>query len=345
MARPTLDRCVKFKALVRRLGLPRPVVRGLLETMWDVANECGNPVLGTEEDVELAAEWPSDVMPETFKPGAWFAALKDGRWIDPTPDGRWEIHDYFDHAPDYVRDRADREAQRMKKGKTISDVRRDAANKRWHGNKGVTDATDPHLQRHPMQTDASELTPAPAPAPAPQKKEKKAAAPPPAVEVPWPAEIDVPELRTAWDEYQTYRKDKRLPKLQPISVAKAFKAFAAWGVPAAVAQIEECIRCGWQGIQPPKPGASNGPPRAGPGPTRTQAEIARFNQFLDATFSEIPHDPPRIEADRQADQRPVPQLDGQRGPAGDGAVYVRPVARRGPGDQGSQGPARLFERA
>src|SRR5579862_7075936 len=102
MARPTLDRCVKYKALIRRLKIPKPYVRGLLETLWDVANECGNPVLGNQEEVEAAAEWPEE-------PGKFFAALRDGRWIDKLDDGRWEIHDYWDHAPEYVKGRLRKE--------------------------------------------------------------------------------------------------------------------------------------------------------------------------------------------------------------------------------------------
>lgn len=105
MARPTLDRNVKFKALVKRLNLPRPFVRGLLETMWDVAAECGNPIIGSAEDVELAAEWPGEA-------GQWFESLKSGRWIDALPDGRWLIHDYWDHAPSYVKDRKRKEDSR-----------------------------------------------------------------------------------------------------------------------------------------------------------------------------------------------------------------------------------------
>jgi hypothetical protein len=97
MARPTLDRNVKFKTLVKRLRLPRPYVRGLLETMWDVANECGNPILGTAEDVECAAEWPG-------KRGVFFEAVK-GAFIDELEGGRWQIHDYWDHAPKYVKNR------------------------------------------------------------------------------------------------------------------------------------------------------------------------------------------------------------------------------------------------
>src|SRR4051812_221651 len=117
MARVTLEKSVKFKALVRRLKLPKPFVRGLLETMWDVAHECGNPVLGTEDDVEIAAEWPHD-YPKAAKlgcaPGEWFKAMKEGRWVDAMEDGRWKIHDYFDHAPDYASSRAEKETERKK---------------------------------------------------------------------------------------------------------------------------------------------------------------------------------------------------------------------------------------
>lgn len=104
MARQNLERNAKFKELVRKLGIPKPYVRGLLETMWDVAGEDGNPVLGTPDRVEAAAEWPGDA-------GAWFAALRDGHWIDRVK-GKWVIHDYWDHAPEYVRARSGRENER-----------------------------------------------------------------------------------------------------------------------------------------------------------------------------------------------------------------------------------------
>ena len=105
MARPSLQNNVKFKALVRRLQLPRPYVRGLLDTMWDVANESGNPTLGSGEDVESAAEWPGT-------PGTFFSACRDIHLVDELPDGRWVIHDYWDHAPKYVKNRAYMESRR-----------------------------------------------------------------------------------------------------------------------------------------------------------------------------------------------------------------------------------------
>lgn len=108
MARLTLDRNVKFKVLVKRLALPRPYVRGLLETLWDVAHECGNPIIGDADDIEVAAEWPGER-------GLLLAALRDGRWIDELEDGRFEIHDYWDHAPAYVKDRRRKEMERKNK--------------------------------------------------------------------------------------------------------------------------------------------------------------------------------------------------------------------------------------
>jgi hypothetical protein len=98
---------VKFKLLCKKLGLPRPYVRGLLEVMWDVAHESGNPVLGSPDGVEAAAEW-------TGESGVLFEALRDGRFIDQRDDGTWQIHDYWHHAPGYVNDRLVKEEERRK---------------------------------------------------------------------------------------------------------------------------------------------------------------------------------------------------------------------------------------
>jgi len=125
MARPGLMGNVKFKLLCRALGLPRPYVRGLLEVLWDVAHESGNPVLGNEGAVEAAAEWPGE-------PGAFFAALRDCRLIDQRQDGAWEIHDYWHHAPEYVKGRLRKEEERRRKkavAATVAGQSRDG-----HGN-------------------------------------------------------------------------------------------------------------------------------------------------------------------------------------------------------------------
>lgn len=115
MARPGLDRNVKFRSLCRMLGEPRPHVRGYLELLWEVAYENGDPVIGDAHAVEAAAEYPGT-------PGKLCDALLrcggTGRagFIDPVPgsDGLFQVHDLQDHAPDYVLRRKGHEDERKK---------------------------------------------------------------------------------------------------------------------------------------------------------------------------------------------------------------------------------------
>ncbi|MFL5330721.1 MAG: hypothetical protein ACJ8C4_17615 [Gemmataceae bacterium] len=225
---------MKFKGLIRALKLPKPYVRGLLETMWDVANECGDPGLGTAQQVEDAAEWPG-------KPGVLFAALKRLRFIDLNEE-TWVIHDYFDHAPHYVRLRAERESERRKAGKTISDIRRDAINARWDKPPIQIDTNENHLN-------TNNVTPAPAPAPAPAppiKTKDRSARPAPTTDL--EAEVS--------SRFQAEPKQRPMPvpsdaddynsdfvkfwKVYPRKVAKA-KAAAVWMAIAPDPDLVETI--------------------------------------------------------------------------------------------------------
>lgn len=106
MPKPSLFDHPKFKRLVRRLALPAPYVLGHLEYLWRVGCSTGNPVIGDDLDIELAAEWQGES-------GVLAAALVEERFVDRRlEDGRLEIHDLFENAPEYVARRADREAQR-----------------------------------------------------------------------------------------------------------------------------------------------------------------------------------------------------------------------------------------
>jgi hypothetical protein len=156
VARPTLQTHPKFRRLVHTLQEPAPHVVGYLEVMWHVGYESGDPLLGDAVDVELAAQYPGPA-------GKLFQALLDCGFIELADCGRYSIHDLYDHAPEYVQRRAERETKRRLKGQTISDLRREAARKRW-GNAGdmQTAATDGRLH-------ANGATPAPAPAPAPRE--------------------------------------------------------------------------------------------------------------------------------------------------------------------------------
>ena len=75
--------------------------------LWEVSYETGNPVIGDAEAVEAAAEYPGE-------PGKLCAALLDcGGGSDragflevvPGQPGVFQVHDLWDHCPDYVRKR------------------------------------------------------------------------------------------------------------------------------------------------------------------------------------------------------------------------------------------------
>lgn len=113
MARPGLERNAKFKMLCRLLGEPRPHVRGYLETLWEVAYEHGNPEIGDADSIEAGAEYPGErhklfnALLECGGTGrAGFIEEIEGK------PGQYQIHDLFDHAPDYVRKRWKREQER-----------------------------------------------------------------------------------------------------------------------------------------------------------------------------------------------------------------------------------------
>ena len=107
MARPTLYIHPKFRRLVHALQEPVPHVLGYLELLWNVGYQSGDPMLGDALDVELAAQFPGE-------PGRLVKALAECRLIDEA-DGRFQIHDLYDHAPDYVQKRFTREQERKRK--------------------------------------------------------------------------------------------------------------------------------------------------------------------------------------------------------------------------------------
>lgn len=110
----------KFLRLCALLRLPVAHVRGILEMVWGVAYEYGDPYLGDRIDVEAAAQW-------TGEPGVLTRALLecggDGAgFIEAVADrpDRYQVHDLWDHAPDYVRRRRERELERRQKGMTLA---------------------------------------------------------------------------------------------------------------------------------------------------------------------------------------------------------------------------------
>ena len=178
--RPTLLNHHKFRRLCLILGAPKPAVIGYLELLWCSAYESGDPRIGDAIDVELACEWDGAAGELTAALEKCGGPARSG-FIDVDDDGIYSVHDLFDHAPEYVQKRARREADRRKKGKTISDLRREAAEKRWEKENSCDmqmEDTCMQTESFAMQTDANGCkrhakvctpthTPTPAPTPTP----------------------------------------------------------------------------------------------------------------------------------------------------------------------------------
>jgi len=101
---------LKFKRLCKVLGLPKPHVVGLLELLWQAGYAAASDVIGDEVDVETACEWEGEL-------GALAKVLLAERWLDTDESGTICIHDFWEHAPQYVqrkRDRAQHVAQQQR---------------------------------------------------------------------------------------------------------------------------------------------------------------------------------------------------------------------------------------
>jgi hypothetical protein len=109
VARPGLLKHRKFLRLVHILGEPVPHVLGYLELIWNSCYESGEQHLGDALDVELAAQWPGET-------GTLCKALTNVGFLDEH-EGHYQVHDLWDHAPEYVMKRRQRELQRIKEGR------------------------------------------------------------------------------------------------------------------------------------------------------------------------------------------------------------------------------------
>jgi hypothetical protein len=133
MARPSLFTHRKFIKLSRLLGTPYQAA-GVLEMIWHHAYQDGDPRLGDVDDIEYMIGWDGP-------PGRCVDALVEAGFLDVDESGMVTVHDLDDHAPEYVKKRKAREAERKH---------------RPYSDRSVTG------QRRTVTR-----TPAPAPAPAP----------------------------------------------------------------------------------------------------------------------------------------------------------------------------------
>ena len=129
MARPTLSKHPKFLRLCASL---RPLVHGLtaetcatgiLEMLWGITYESGDPCIGSAGDVELFVGWGFGA------PGDLVRALRDAGGHGKVGfleeiDGGYHVHDLFDHCPDYVKKRRRREQERHVSGEELQAARK-----------------------------------------------------------------------------------------------------------------------------------------------------------------------------------------------------------------------------
>jgi hypothetical protein len=147
---------------------------GALDMMWAVAYENGDPLLGDSLDVENAARWrgPQGVLTKALlEAGGSTAGFIEEVNEEP---GRYQVHDLWDHAPQYVRKRCDAELQREATGESLAEARaragragaiakRDLKNQAELAANALAGVATPAYAPHKHLL----TPPAPAPAPAP----------------------------------------------------------------------------------------------------------------------------------------------------------------------------------
>jgi hypothetical protein len=90
---------MKFLKLKRRLNLPHYVTVGVLESIWMFATsnaQDGGIGRHSNEDLAAAIEWQGN-------PDQLIDDLVSTGWLDVHPECRLCIHDWEDHAPNYVK--------------------------------------------------------------------------------------------------------------------------------------------------------------------------------------------------------------------------------------------------
>lgn len=131
MARLSLDKNKKLDRLAMGLnaiapGMGRLLARGILETLWGAAYEQADENVGDHIDVANAAGWPGDPLQLVELLHNAGGTTRAG-FIDVDSErGGYKLHDFWEHAPGWVKVKAQKNAAREAAGKSISEMRREA---------------------------------------------------------------------------------------------------------------------------------------------------------------------------------------------------------------------------
>ena len=97
---------LKYEHLKSILGIPKYQITGILESLWQMA--CKSAPLGnigkhSNSLISIGMEWDDD-------PDKLINALIESGWLEPVDDAnRLIIHDWEDHAPEYIKKRIRRQ--------------------------------------------------------------------------------------------------------------------------------------------------------------------------------------------------------------------------------------------
>jgi hypothetical protein len=137
---------------------------GHLGIIWEACYEAGDDNVGSSDDLEYLAKWQGE-------PGVLSALLVDSGFIDRDEAGIHWVHDLYDHAPDYVQRRMEREQERRAKGVTISELRAKAGRASGEARRKQSGTNDEHVLNtcptNDEQTGTNGATPTPSPTPSP----------------------------------------------------------------------------------------------------------------------------------------------------------------------------------
>jgi hypothetical protein len=143
---------IKFKKLMRRLQISRPLCTGLLEELWHfTAKDAPRGDIGkySNEDIATAVGWEGDH-------DEFVNALIEYGWLDTSDEFRLVVHKWSKHAPNYVKGNV------VKSKQTFADeppqgIAVDGGDEEPQGSipKGVSHQTKPN-QVHSIQVQPSQ---------------------------------------------------------------------------------------------------------------------------------------------------------------------------------------------
>lgn len=96
MAKPSFIHHWKFRLLCHLLDENEAHTLGHIQLIWDCANTLKTPEFPSVEAIESVAYWEG-------QPGKLVKALVDCKLIEKSAKNTWQIHDYYDHCPDWIK--------------------------------------------------------------------------------------------------------------------------------------------------------------------------------------------------------------------------------------------------